>query len=94
VGTSDSVERRSDSSLQNQNSLLAGSNDKLERPRAALQQAPGAHNRFALAAQSDQVSRPLQALVRSRPSSTKENKHNHAVGELTQSETCDERQIV
>jgi hypothetical protein len=44
VGTCDSVERRGDSSLQNQNSLLAGSNDKLERPGANRIHALCAHN--------------------------------------------------
>jgi hypothetical protein len=37
AGTRGSVEHRSDLSLQNQNSPLAGSNVALERPRAAVQ---------------------------------------------------------
>ena len=48
-------------------------NDQLERPPAAVRYAPRAHNRPALAAQSDQVSRPLQALVRRRLFTRKQN---------------------
>jgi hypothetical protein len=44
AGTHDSVERRSDSSLQNRNSPLAGSNDELERPPHGRSYALCAHN--------------------------------------------------
>jgi hypothetical protein len=47
------------------------SNGELERPNAAVRKAPRAHNRPAIAAQPDQASRPLQALV-SRTASTRQ----------------------
>jgi len=42
--------------------LFNGSNVELERSTALIREATLAYNRFALAAQSDQMSWPLQAL--------------------------------
>jgi len=61
-GTRDFVELRSDSSSEPE-SLFAGSNGELERPRRSKESALRAQNTDGAHSAPPQLSRPLQALV-------------------------------